>query len=77
MLHTLFLQGPKLDVVVRHWVGLEYSLLQHMQDAGNLCQIPFETSHMLRLCSSNGAAAQYERVLRPIYITQFQPPALL
>ena len=28
--HMLFLNAPKLDVVARHWVGLEYSLLLHM-----------------------------------------------
>ena len=75
VLHTLFTRGPQLDVVVRHWVGLEYSLLQHLQEASNLCQIPFKTSHMLRLCSSNYAAAQYELVMRPISIPQYQPPA--
>ena len=75
VLHTLFTRGPQLDVVVRHWVGLEYSLLQHLQEASNLCQIPFKTSHMLRLCSSNDAAAQYELVMRPISIPQYPPPA--
>ena len=66
MLHTLFVHAPKLDVVARHWVGLEYSLLLHMQEPDSLSKIPFNVSHMMRLCS--GSAAQYELLLRPISI---------
>ena len=64
--HMLFLNAPKLDVVARHWVGLEYSLLLHMQEPDSLSKIPFNVSHMMRLCS--GSAAQYELLLRPISI---------
>jgi hypothetical protein len=66
VLHTLFVHAPKLDVVARHWVGLEYSLLLHMQEPDSLSKIPFNVSHMMRLCS--GSAAQYELLLRPISI---------
>ena len=73
VLHTLFQNAPRLDVITRHWVGLEYSLLMHMQEPDSVAKLPFEVSHMLRLCS--GSAAQYELLLRPICIPQTINPS--
>ena len=45
----------------------------HMQEPDSVAKLPFEVSHMLRLCS--GSAAQYELLLRPICIPQTLNPS--
>jgi hypothetical protein len=81
VLHDLFCSAPRVPEIERHWVGLEHSLLQYMQNKSNLASVPFEVAHMLRLqdAAPPGAAPpdaappdaaphEYQVVLRPLEI---------
>lgn len=58
---------PTVDIMP-HWVGMEGSLLNHLQNEAFLQGLPFDVDHMLRMPAPKGGEAAYQLVLRPLRV---------